>query len=143
MSRKYFGYSYNNYKGVGFMSFSMKYVIDTLNVSANTLRFYEKEGILKNISRDSIGRRIYDEENLNWINFILALRMTGMPISKIRIYVELYEAGDSTFTKRKEMMKQHKVEVQKQLNESLKHLEIISYKLATYELQEKEKLQRF
>ncbi|WP_057914269.1 MerR family transcriptional regulator [Peribacillus muralis] len=125
------------------MSFSMKYVIDTLNVSANTLRFYEKEGILKNISRDSIGRRIYDEENLNWINFILALRMTGMPISKIRIYVELYEAGDSTFTKRKEMMKQHKVEVQKQLNESLKHLEIISYKLATYELQEKEKLQRF
>jgi DNA-binding transcriptional MerR regulator len=66
-----------------------------------------------------------------------------MPISKIKEYVELYELGDDTFLQRKEMMKQHKLEVQNKINENLKHLEVISYKLATYELQEKATFQKF
>jgi DNA-binding transcriptional MerR regulator len=120
------------------MSYSMKYVVDHLNISANTLRFYETEGILNEIARDSKGRRIYSEENIEWIKFIRCLRETGMPISKIKEYIDLYELGDATFLQRKEMMMQHKLEVQNKINESLKHLEIISYKVATYELQEKE-----
>ncbi|MFS0604911.1 MerR family transcriptional regulator [Peribacillus frigoritolerans] len=120
------------------MSYSMKYVVENLNVSANTLRFYETEGILKDISRDSNGRRIYNDQNIEWIKFIRSLRLTGMPISKIKEYVELYELGDETFYQRKEMMMQHKIEVQNKLNENLKHLEVISYKVAMYELQEKE-----
>lgn len=120
------------------MSYSMKYVVEKLNVSANTLRFYESEGILNEIARDSKGRRIYSEENIEWINFIRCLRETGMPISKIKEYIDLYELGNATFLQRKEMMMQHKLEVQNKINESLKHLEVISYKVATYELQEKE-----
>jgi DNA-binding transcriptional MerR regulator len=118
------------------MSYSMKYVVEKLNVSANTLRFYESEGILNEIARDSKGRRIYSEENIEWINFIRCLRETGMPISKIKEYIDLYELGNATFLQRKEMMMQHKLEVQNKINESLKHLEVISYKVATYELQE-------
>ncbi|WCK54831.1 MerR family transcriptional regulator [Aneurinibacillus sp. Ricciae_BoGa-3] len=120
------------------MSYSMKYVVDHLNISANTLRFYETEGILNEISRDSKGRRIYSEENIEWIKFIRCLRETGMPISKIKEYIDLYELGNATFLQRKEMMMQHKLEVQNKINESLKYLEIISYKVATYELQEEE-----
>jgi DNA-binding transcriptional MerR regulator len=118
------------------MSYSMKYVVDHLNVTANTLRFYEKEEILKDISRDSNGRRIYNDENITWINFIRSLRLTGMPLSQIKKYVELYELGDTTLSQRKEMMMKHKAKVQDSINESLKHLEVISYKLAMYELQE-------
>jgi len=114
----------------------MKYVVDHLNVTANTLRFYEKEEILKDISRDSNGRRIYNDENITWINFIRSLRLTGMPLSQIKKYVELYELGDTTLSQRKEMMMKHKAKVQDSINESLKHLEVISYKLAMYELQE-------
>ncbi|MDQ0271168.1 DNA-binding transcriptional MerR regulator [Cytobacillus purgationiresistens] len=119
----------------------MKYIVDHLNVTPNTLRFYEKEGILKNVSRNSNGRRIYNDENIEWINFIRALRSTGMPISKIQEYVDLYELGDDTLLQRKEMMMQHKTEVQNKINEDLKHLELISYKVAMYELQEKESRQ--
>jgi DNA-binding transcriptional MerR regulator len=124
------------------MSYSMKYVVENLDVTVNTLRFYENAGILRNISRDSNGRRIYNDENTTWINFIRSLRSTGMPISKIKEYVDLYELGDATFLQRKEMMMKHKSEVQNSINESIKHLEVISYKLAMYELQEKEITQK-
>ncbi|MDU0412329.1 MerR family transcriptional regulator [Bacillus paralicheniformis] len=124
------------------MSFSMKYVVDNLHVSAYTLRFYEKEGLLRNISRDSNGRRIYNDDDLRWINFIRSLRLTGMPISKIKEYIDLYELGDETFLQRKEMMMQHKLEVQNKINENLKHLEVISYKVAMYELQERKDTQK-
>lgn len=65
-----------------------------------------------------------------------------MPISKIKEYIVLYEQGDATFKQRKEMMMQHKLQVQNQINEHLKHLEVISYKVAMYELQEKEFTQK-
>ena len=124
------------------MSYSMKNVVENFNVSANTLRFYENEGILKDIARDAKGRRVYNDQNIEWIKFIRSLRLTGMPISKIKEYVELYELGDETFLQRKEMMMQHKLEVQNKINENLKHLEVISYKVAMYELQEKEVKQK-
>jgi DNA-binding transcriptional MerR regulator len=120
----------------------MKYVVDNLLVTANTLRFYEKEGIIKDISRDSNGRRIYSDENIKWVTFIRSLRLTGMSISKIKEYVELYELGDATFFQRKEMMMKHRSVVQSSINESLKHLEIISYKIAMYDLQEQEAPQK-
>ncbi|MGM0877800.1 MAG: MerR family DNA-binding protein [Bacillota bacterium] len=81
-------------------------------------------------TRDPRGRRIYTEDNIKWLDFIRSLRLTGMPISKIREYVELYELGDETFFQRKGMMMQHKLEVQNKINENLKHLEVISYKVA-------------
>lgn len=127
---------------MNWLAHSMKYIIDHYDITANTLRFYEKEGILKNISRNASGRRIYNDENIEWINFIRALRSTGMPINKIKEYVELYELGDDTLAQRKEMMMQHKIEIQNKIDEDLKHLELISYKVAMYELQEKESRQK-
>lgn len=124
------------------MSYTMKYVMDSLSVSANTLRFYEAEGLLNNISRDSGGRRIYNDDNIKWISFIRSLRLTGMPISTIKQYIKLYKLGDDTFLQRKEIMMQHKLELQNKISEYLKHLEVISYKVAMYELQERESRQK-
>jgi DNA-binding transcriptional MerR regulator len=124
------------------LPYSMKYVVEHLNVTANTLRYYEKEGLLKNISRDSRGRRIYNDENIEMLDFIRALRLTGMPISEIRKYFKLYELGDDTISQRKEMMLQHKLKIQNKINEDLKHLEAISYKAAMYELKDRELKQK-
>ncbi|URJ61335.1 MerR family transcriptional regulator [Paenibacillus polymyxa] len=120
------------------MLYSMTYVVENLNVSAKTLRFYEEQGILPNISRDEKGRRVYNEQQLDWISFIRCLKETGMPLSKIKDYKELYESGNSTFLQREEMLIQHKLEVQKKIDESFKHLEEINYKIAMYELQKEE-----
>jgi DNA-binding transcriptional MerR regulator len=120
------------------MPYSMKYVVEHLNVTANTLRYYEKEGLLKNISRDSRGRRVYNDENIEILDFIRALRSTGMPISEIKKYLELNELGDDTISQRKEMILQHKTKVQNKINEDLKYLEVINYKAAMYDLKERE-----
>ncbi|MEH7549092.1 MerR family transcriptional regulator [Neobacillus vireti] len=120
------------------MLYSMKYVVENLNISAKTLRFYEEQGILPNVTRDEKGRRVYSEQHIDWISFIRCLRETGMPLSKIKEYKELYEVGNLTFLQREEMLIQHKLEVQKKIEESLKHLEEINYKIAMYELQKEE-----
>ncbi|MDQ0417183.1 DNA-binding transcriptional MerR regulator [Croceifilum oryzae] len=120
------------------MSYSMNYVVENVNITANTLRYYEKEGLLKNISRDSRGRRVYIDENMEVLHFIRSLRLTGMPISDIKKYLELNELGDETISQRKEMILQHKTKVQDKIQEDLKYLEIISYKAAIYELKERE-----
>ena len=116
----------------------MKYVVENLNISAKTLRFYEEQGILEDISRDEKGRRVYSEQHIDWISFIRCLRKTGMPLSKIKEYKDLYIQGNSTFLHREEMLKQHKLEVQKKIDESLRNLEEINYKIAMYELQKEE-----
>jgi DNA-binding transcriptional MerR regulator len=118
--------------------YSMKYVVDNFKVTAKTLRFYEDQGIITNISRDKNGRRIYSEQNIEWISFIRCLKETGMPLLKIKEYKDLYEVGNITFHQRQEMLMQHKLEVQKKIEESVKHLEEINYKLAMYELQKEE-----
>jgi DNA-binding transcriptional MerR regulator len=120
------------------MLYSMTYVAENLNVSAKTLRFYEEQGILPNISRDEKGRRVYSEQQMDWISFIRCLKETGMPLSKIKEYKELYVLGNHTFLQREEMLMKHKLEVQKKIDESLKHLEVINYKIAMYELQKEE-----
>lgn len=120
------------------MLYSMKYVVENLNISAKTLRFYEDKEILTNISRDKNGRRVYSEQNIDWISFIRCLKETGMPLFKIKEYKELYELGNGTFLERQEILMQHKLEVQKKIEESVKNLEEINYKLALYELQKEE-----
>ncbi|MRN52407.1 MerR family transcriptional regulator [Paenibacillus monticola] len=106
-------------------------------ISPYTLRYYEREGILLGVKRDPSGNRLYDEESLEWLNFILSLRMTGMPLSEIKQYVDLYKEGESTLRKRKQMMLDHKGKVEKNVAETLKYLETINYKLALYDFQEK------
>ncbi|OKP83523.1 MerR family transcriptional regulator [Paenibacillus helianthi] len=120
------------------MLYSMTYVVEHVDVSAKTLRFYEEQGILPNISRDEKGRRVYTQQQIDWISFIRCLKETGMPLSKIKDYKELYELGNNTFLQREEMLMQHKLEVQKKIDESFKHLEEINYKIAMYELQKEE-----
>ncbi|WP_079914884.1 MerR family transcriptional regulator [Paenibacillus sp. 32352] len=116
---------------------TIKEISKETGISPYTLRYYEREGILPHVKRDSSGNRSYDEESMEWLNFILALRATGMPLAEIKRYVDLYQEGESTLKIRKQMMLKHKEKVEKDLSETIKYLEQINYKLALYDLQEK------
>ena len=116
------------------MLLSIKEFSQKTNVSEYTLRFYEKEGVLPFVNRTDSGRRVYNEQNLEWIEFITALRETGMSLSEIKRYVNLYKQGKSTIPERKQMMLDHKAKVQKQLSQTLKYLEKVNYKLALYDV---------
>ena len=119
------------------MAISIKQFAKETGVSEYTLRFYEKEGVLPFVERNKNGNRIYDEQNFEWIYFIISLRETGMPLSEIKRYAELFKQGDSTISERKQMMLEHKKKAEEQLTQILKHLERINYKLALYDVMEK------
>jgi DNA-binding transcriptional MerR regulator len=124
------------------MAYTIKEVATLTGISAHTLRFYEKEGVAPVVARDGNGNRTYDEQTLEWLGFVLCLRATGMPLAAIKRYIELYKRGDGTISERKEIMRSHKEKVEKEMMHLYSCLEKINYKLALYDVREKELQQR-
>ena len=114
--------------------YNIKEMARKTGLPAPTLRFYEKEGILPFVKRDEHGNRLYDENDLEWLDFILALRATGMPLRDIKQYVDLYQEGDGTFAARRQMMMNHKLQIEEQIANLYKYLDKINYKLALYDI---------
>lgn len=79
-----------------------------LDVSKDTLRYYEKEGLLPPIQRDKSGHRVYSQADLEWIFLIRCLRDTDMPIVKIKCYVELLKNdGGESIQERRSILLEH------------------------------------
>ena len=74
------------------------------NISADTLRYYEKIGLLPPIKRNSRGNREYTELDCKWINFIKCMKNTGLSIENLIQYVTLYQQGSETTDQRKELL---------------------------------------
>ncbi|WP_079914064.1 MerR family transcriptional regulator [Paenibacillus sp. 32352] len=115
---------------------SIKEVTKITGLSASALRYYESEGLLPYVKRGENGNRVYDQEDLEWIRFTTALRATGMPITQIQEYVNLFKEGDRTISIRKKMMLTHKSEIEKKIKELYYNLDKINYKLALYDVLE-------
>jgi DNA-binding transcriptional MerR regulator len=101
-------------------------------VSAHTLRYYERAGLLDPIDRAAGGHRRYAEEDLVRIQFLTKLRSTGMPIRQIRAYAELMRGGDETHEARLALLEQHRETVREQLAETERNLELIDHKIDFY-----------
>ena len=82
-------------------------------ISTDTLRYYERIGLIPPVPRNKSGLRDYNEASCNWINFIKCMRSAGMPIEALIEYVQLFQMGDSTIEARKSL-----------LVEQLKNLEV-------------------
>ncbi|MCM3151391.1 MerR family transcriptional regulator [Priestia megaterium] len=116
------------------MSYTMRDMQEKTGLSAPTLRYYEKEGILPFVEGNEHDHRLYNDQNIEWVKFILALRATGMPLVEIKQYVvESYKKGESTISERRNMMLQHKKKVEADMSQTYLHLERINYKLALYD----------
>ncbi|MEK3916034.1 MerR family transcriptional regulator [Paenibacillus sp. FSL H7-0331] len=117
------------------MSYTVNDVSKKTGISAHTLRFYEKQGVLPYAERNDNGVRLYDESSIEWIETIISLRSTGMPLAELKQYVELHKEGDQTLLERKKMMVDHKVRVEEQMLQLMKTLGKINYKMALYDVQ--------
>jgi DNA-binding transcriptional MerR regulator len=101
-------------------------------VSAHTLRYYERAGLIGDVDRAASGHRRYGDEDLAWIHTIQCLRATGMPIRDIRRYAELARSGEDNWEARLALLEQHRAAVQAQLDEVQGHLAFIDRKITTY-----------
>jgi len=88
--------------------FSIQQVASMTGLSTHTLRYYEKIGLIKNVQRAQTGYRQYTDVDLAWIQFLIRLRVTGMPMLKMKQFSDLRQKGDSTITARKELLEHYK-----------------------------------
>lgn len=105
-----------------------------LGMSASTIRFYEKNGLIPNQQRSSDGRRLFDEDDLEWMRFVERLKVSGMPIKEIREYIRLYMEGDSTIEERRRIVYERRDAIDKQLEELQLARDFIEYKCWYYDV---------
>ncbi len=103
-----------------------------VGLSAHTLRYYEKIGILPRVQRDWSGNRQYSDGDIHWVNFIKCLKSTGMPIEKIHEYVGMDEEEPGTIEARRRILEKQLVEVRDRIAEYQHYSEVLEYKLAYF-----------
>ena len=101
-------------------------------LSAHTLRYYERAGLMMEVDRAESSHRRYTDSDLGWIELITKLRATGMPIRKVREYADLVRAGAGNEAERFALLQEHRDEVQAHLDETRRNLEAIDRKIAYY-----------
>lgn len=90
---------------------SIQQVAKRTGLTAYTLRYYERIGLIAPIGRAAGGQRRYAAADMAWIEFLLRLRTTNMPIGKMQTFARLRGAGDSTMAQRRVMLQEHLTDV--------------------------------
>lgn len=104
-----------------------------LNISADTLRYYERIGLIPPVPRNKSGIRDYDDNSIGWINFIKCMRKAGLPIEVLIEYVALYQIGDSTNEARKNLLIEQREQLLAKINELKETLEYLNKKIERYD----------
>jgi len=115
--------------------YSIKQVSDRTSLPTYTLRYYEKEGLLPNINRSAGGSRRFSDDDLEALELICCLKSTGMPIKKIKEFVELSALGGQTLKERCEILYEHKRSVEEQIKAMEKHLAKVKCKIECFSAQ--------
>lgn len=83
---------------------NIKEVAQKYDLTADTLRYYEKVGLIPKVNRNEVGYRDFTEEDINWVEFAKCMRSAGMSIEALSEYVALFQKGDSTIAQRKQIL---------------------------------------
>lgn len=114
------------------VQFTPQQMVEMTDVSIHTLRYYEKIGLLDPVERADSGHRRYTEADLTRMNFLKRLRATGMPITQMQHYVDLFREGDHTAVERRLMLEQHRREVLAQMDALQETLDLLETKIERY-----------
>ena len=102
-------------------------------VPIDTLRYYDRAGLLGELPRNGAGRRVFDTSALGLLDIVLRLRRTGMPIEDIRHFVELLRSGDRQRAGRLKLLREHRARAVAQLDQLRADLAVIDWKIAAYQ----------
>jgi DNA-binding transcriptional MerR regulator len=108
-------------------------VSERYSISADTLRYYERIGLIQPVNRNESGVRDYNENDLRRVEFIKCMRSAGLPIDALIEYVGLVQRGDNTIEARKEILKEQRELLMARMQEMQKTLDLLDYKISVYE----------
>jgi len=108
-------------------------VSEQYGISSDTLRYYERIGLIPSVHRNESGIRDYNELDLRRVEFIKCMRRAGLPIEVLIEYVGLVQQGDKTIEARKEILKKQRDLLATRMEEMQKTLDILDHKIEVYE----------
>lgn len=117
--------------------YSIGEVSEMFNIPVSTLRYYDKEGLLIDLEKDKSGNRKFNEHNLEALRVIECLKKSGMQIKDIKEFMHWCSLGNKTITKRKEMFLKQRENIESEIKELEKALNMINYKCWYYTEMEK------
>ncbi len=109
---------------------TIKQVAQQTGLSIDTLRYYERIGLLEPVGRAENGHRRYSQHDLAWIDVLIHLRDTGMPLAQIVRFAELRRQGPATATERRIMLEQHQHLLELRMQELERHMAALQQKIA-------------
>jgi DNA-binding transcriptional MerR regulator len=107
-------------------------VVARTGLTAHTLRWYERIGLLEHPARSHSGQRRFSDRDLSWLEFLGKLRLTAMPVADMVRYAELRREGDGTAAARQALLEEHREEVRQRIADLQATLLIIDYKIDMY-----------
>ena len=113
---------------------TIKEVSEKHNISQDTLRYYERIGMIPEISRTPGGIRNYQESDLGWVELAICMRSAGLPIEALIEYVKLYQQGDATFAARLQLLQEQRESLEEQKTQLEKAINKLKYKISRYEI---------
>jgi Predicted transcriptional regulators len=102
-------------------------------LSADTLRYYERVGLIPEVNRNKNGIRNYTEEDCRWVEFIKCMRSAGLPIEVLIEYVTLFQQGDETIGARKDILTEQRKQLIEKMEDIKKTIERLDYKIERYD----------
>jgi len=108
-------------------------VSERFGISTDTLRFYERIGLIPAVNRNGSGIRNYNELDLRRVEFIKCMRSAGLPVETLIEYMDLVQRGDRTIEARKEILKEQRDQLVTRMQEMQKTLDILERKIEGYE----------
>lgn len=112
---------------------TIKEVSEKYNISADTLRYYERVGVIPVVTRTSGGIRNYCETDLEWVEMAVCFRNAGMTVEHLVEYVKLFQQGDSTIEARCDLLKEARQRILEERKRYDDALDRMNYKIEKYE----------
>ena len=115
------------------LEMTIKEVSEKYNISQDTLRYYERVGMIPPVTRTGGGIRDYQEADLSWVELAICMRSAGLPVEAMIEYVRLYQEGDQTIPARLQLLVDQREALLEQKRQIDTTLERLNYKISRYE----------
>lgn len=103
------------------------------DISADTLRYYERIGLIPTVNRLPSGIRDYTENDCNWVEFAKCMRGAGLQVEALIEYIALFQQGDGTIEARKQILIEQRVQLVQRIDEMQRTLDRLNKKIERYE----------
>ena len=112
--------------------FTIRNMAERCGMTAHTLRYYERVGLIQPVGRARNGHRRYSEADEAWLHFLHCMRATSMPIREMQRYAQLRELGDSTSLERRKILEDHQAGIAAQIAALQQAHALLTHKIANY-----------